>query len=212
MKQAAAVRVHRQKEAAERRMRDLARVKAGRPPLKLLAKKHWLRLSFMRGRPKPTGRGSTRPTPTTRKSTSSRTSKRKQPPPSSRPRRSSASGNRNSRRPATDPTRPIPHPPNTAKSLPRSLSRRDPPTPSASNKPTTPTTPVPAGPPSSKPGSKLFNEPRATRYRTRQAGSGGASLSERPGRLLWPCFRSWCELVRMGPTLVDPGPDSLSNP
>jgi hypothetical protein len=102
MKQAAAVRVHRQKEETERRMRDLARVKAGRPPLKPLAKKPWLRLSFMRGRPKPIGRGSSRPTPTTRKSTSSsRTSKRKQPSSSSRPRRSSASASRNSRRPAT---------------------------------------------------------------------------------------------------------------
>jgi len=100
MKQAAAVRVHRQKEETDRRLRDLSRVKAGRPPLKPLAKQPWLRLSFMRNRPKPIARGPTRPAATTRKSASSRTQKRK-PSSSSRPRHSSTSGNRNSKRPAT---------------------------------------------------------------------------------------------------------------
>jgi len=101
MKQAAAVRVHRQKEEAERKLRDLARVKAGRAPLKPPAKQPWLRLSFMRNRPKPIARGSTRPSATTRKSSSSHTQKRKHPSSSSRPRHTSTSGNRTTKRPAT---------------------------------------------------------------------------------------------------------------
>jgi hypothetical protein len=100
MKQAAAVRVHRQKEEADRKLRDLARVKAGRPPLKPLATKPWLRLSFMRNRPKPIARGSTRPSARTRKSSSSHTQKRKHPSSSSRPRHTSSSG-RTTKRPAT---------------------------------------------------------------------------------------------------------------
>jgi len=102
MKQAAIVRVHRKKEEANRKVRDLARTKAGRPSLKPLATQPWLRLSFLRNRPKPIARGSSRPAATTRKSSSSSyTQKRKQPSSSSRSRRSSASGSRNSKRPPT---------------------------------------------------------------------------------------------------------------
>ena len=101
MKQAAAVRVHKKKEEAARKLRDHSRAKAGRPPLRPLAKQPLLRFSFLRNRPKPIGQGSTRPAATTRKSSSSRTQKKKQPSSSSRPRRSSASGNRNSKRPPT---------------------------------------------------------------------------------------------------------------
>jgi len=101
MKQAAVVRVHQKKEEANRKVRDIARNKAGRPSLKPLAKQPWLRLSFLRNRPQPIARGSTRPAPTTRKSSSSHTQKRKPPSSSSRTRRSSASGSRNSKRPPT---------------------------------------------------------------------------------------------------------------
>lgn len=101
MKQAAAVREHRQKEEAERKLRELARVKAGRSLPKPLPKQPLLPLSFMRNRPKVIARGSTRPTVTTRKSSSSNTQKKKQPSSSSRPRHTSASGKRNSKRPAT---------------------------------------------------------------------------------------------------------------
>jgi len=94
MKQAAVVRVHKKKQ-------EVARAKAGRPSLKPLAAQPWLRLSFLRNRPKPIARGSTRPAATTRKSSSSHTQKRKQPSSSSRARRSSASGSRNSKRPPT---------------------------------------------------------------------------------------------------------------
>lgn len=101
MKQAAAVRVYKQKEEAERKLRDISRVKAGRQPLRPAAKQPLLRFSFLRNRPKPIGRGSTRPAATSRKSSSSHTQKRKHPSSSSRPRRSSASANRSSRRPPT---------------------------------------------------------------------------------------------------------------
>jgi hypothetical protein len=100
MKQAAAVRIHRQKQEAERKLRDLSRARAGRKPLQPAAKQPLLRLSFLRNRPKPIARGSSRPAATSRKS-SSHTQKRKHPSSSSRPRRSSASGNRSSRRPPT---------------------------------------------------------------------------------------------------------------
>jgi len=98
MKQATAVRIHRQKEEADRKLRDLARAKAGRSPLKTSVKQPWLRLSFLRNRPKPIGRASGRPTVSTRKSSSSHTQKRKPHSASSRPRHTSTSG-RNSKRP-----------------------------------------------------------------------------------------------------------------
>jgi len=101
MKQAAAVRIHKQKEEAERRLRDLSRAKAGRQPLRPAATQPLLRLSFLRNRPKPAARGSTRHAASSRKSSSSHTQKRKPPSSSSRPRRSSASGNRGSKRPPT---------------------------------------------------------------------------------------------------------------
>ena len=97
MKQATAVRIHRQKEEADRKVRDLARAKAGRSPLRPSVKQPWLRLSFLRNRPKPIARGSGRPTATTRKSSSSHTQKRKPHSASSRPRHTSTSG-RNSKR------------------------------------------------------------------------------------------------------------------
>lgn len=98
MKQAAAVRVHREKEKAERKVRDILRAKAGRPPLQPLARQPWLRVSFMRNRPTPIARSSTRPAAPTRKSaSSSRTQKAK--PHLSRPRHGSGSHNPNSKRP-----------------------------------------------------------------------------------------------------------------
>ena len=98
MKQATAVRIHRQKEEANRKIQDLARAKAGRSPLRPSVKQPWLRLSFLRNRPQPIPRGSGRPTVTTRKSSSSHTHKRKPHSASSRPRHTSTSGNRNSKR------------------------------------------------------------------------------------------------------------------
>ncbi|KAF9651122.1 hypothetical protein BDM02DRAFT_3127246 [Thelephora ganbajun] len=53
MKQAAAVRILRQKEEAEHKLRNLARAEAGRSPLQPVGKQPWLRLSFLRNRPKP---------------------------------------------------------------------------------------------------------------------------------------------------------------
>jgi len=102
MRQADSVRSHRKKEESERRRRDLARVRAGRSPLKPTAKQPWLRISFLRNRPKPIAGASGRPIPTTRKSTSSvHSQKRKPPSSSSRSRHSSTSGRRTSKRPPT---------------------------------------------------------------------------------------------------------------
>jgi hypothetical protein len=102
MKQAAIVRGCRQKEEADRKMRDLARAKAGRSPLKATAKQPWLRISFLRNRPKPIPGASGRPAPRTRKSSSSvHTQRRKPPSSSSRSRHSSTAGRRSSKRPPT---------------------------------------------------------------------------------------------------------------
>jgi len=100
MKQAAVVRVHKRKEEADRNLRDIARVKAGRSPMKQSAKQPWLRISFLRHRPAPLANTSGRPAPTTRKSSSSTHAQRRKPPSSSsRSRHSSTSGKRSSKRP-----------------------------------------------------------------------------------------------------------------
>lgn len=101
MKQATVVRVSRKKEDAERKLREAARIKAGRSPLKTSAKQPWLRVSFLRNRPKPISGTSSRPVPARKSTASSAHSQRRKPPSSSRSRRSSASGRRNSGRPPT---------------------------------------------------------------------------------------------------------------
>ncbi|KAF9651133.1 hypothetical protein BDM02DRAFT_3127254 [Thelephora ganbajun] len=98
MKQAAAVRIDREKEEAERKLRNLARTNAGRSPLQPAGKQPWLRLSFLHSPPKPIVRGSTRPVATARKLTSAHTQKRIPPSSSPRPRHNSTSGNRRSKR------------------------------------------------------------------------------------------------------------------
>ncbi|KAF9651134.1 hypothetical protein BDM02DRAFT_3111176 [Thelephora ganbajun] len=99
MKQAAAVRILRQKEEAERKLRNLARANAGRSPLQPVGKQPWLRLSFLRNRPKPIARGSTRPVATTRRLISSAHTQNRRPHlSSSRSRHNSTSGNRSSKR------------------------------------------------------------------------------------------------------------------
>lgn len=102
MKQAAVVRVHKRKEEADRKLQNLARARAGRSPVKMSGNQPWLRLSFLRNRPKAFTRPSGRPSATTRKSSSSaHTQRRKQPSSSPRSRHSSTSGRRTSKRPPT---------------------------------------------------------------------------------------------------------------
>jgi hypothetical protein len=80
MKQAAAVRVHKQKEAAEIKRKNDARIKAGKPPLQPLARRPLILLSFMSSRPKLVAGVPRRPAPRTRKPSSTHTHGRRRTP------------------------------------------------------------------------------------------------------------------------------------
>jgi hypothetical protein len=102
MKQAAVVRVHKKKDEADRRLREVSRAKAGRAPLKPAAKQPLLRLSFLRNRPNHAHIAAGRSSATSRKTSSStHTQRRRAPSSSTRSRRTSASGKRSSKRPPT---------------------------------------------------------------------------------------------------------------